>query len=94
MGQVGFPRGKLTLEAQKHLMDFLRKIVEQLLDVDQNLNVASDNWHEYAMKGFRFSSAVHWSQFLNQPFSPPPTMKIDTLLSIAQAKCADAGDHF
>jgi len=42
---VGFPRGKLILEAQESMMALLRAVVEQLVDgIDSNSSLGSDKW--------------------------------------------------
>lgn len=42
---VGFPRGKLILEAQEAMMALLRAIAEQLLDdTDNTSGLGSDKW--------------------------------------------------
>jgi len=44
---IGFPRGKLILQAQECVMSFLQKMVEQLLEgIDDNSNIGSDKWNE------------------------------------------------
>jgi hypothetical protein len=89
---IGFPRGRLVLEAQHLLMQFLRKTVEDLLDgVDRD--GLSDKWIELANAGFRRSfGAESWSVFSNQAYAAP-VFDVDRLVSISRARLAESEDH-
>ena len=89
---IGFPRGRLVLEAQHFIMQFLRKIVEDLLDGVDRVGL-SDKWIELANAGFRRSfGAETWSAFSNQAYSAP-VFDVDRLVSISQARLAESEDH-
>ena len=92
---IGFPRAKLILEAQQHVMSFLRRIVELLLrGVDIDGAEGSAEWTKVmnAASQTRVSTG-HSSPFLNQPFSAPPSFKFELLVSIAKTRLKDTGDH-
>lgn len=92
---IGFPRGLMILQAQQHLMNFLRKLVEHLLTgVDSSAPGASDKWEEMACMGFKQTNSVEfWSPYLNQPFSAPPVFDINDVLSLVRTKLESAADH-
>jgi len=92
---VGFPRARLTFEAQATLMSFLRRIVELLLDrVPEEQPASATNWNELIRGGLKTPGEVSsWSSFTHQPFSPPPTFDVDVLLSQAAARVDATGDH-
>lgn len=55
---------------------------------------ANARQNELSKSGFKLTNTVeYWSEFLCQPFSPPPTFNVDKIISIAQSKMDDAGDH-
>jgi hypothetical protein len=92
---VGFPRARLILEAQAHLMKFLRSIVEQILEgIDLDTSGSSNKWKEMTSLGFKQTGEVEfWSTYTNQPFSAPPIFSVDNLLSTAQMRLDAIGDH-
>jgi len=92
---VGFPRGKMILDAQRCLMGFLRKAVEQLLEgVDMTHPGASEKWAQMTSLGFKQTDSVEfWSPYLNQPFSAPPTFNVDNLVSFARTRLEASQDH-
>jgi hypothetical protein len=92
---VGFPRARLILEAQTHLMKFLRKLVEEILEgIDLEKPGSSNKWTEMTRLGFKeVGEAEFWSTYTYQPFSAPPIFNVDDLLSIAQTRLDVMGDH-
>ncbi|KAI9742331.1 MAG: hypothetical protein M1818_003864 [Claussenomyces sp. TS43310] len=91
---IGFPRGRLVLEAQQRLLKFLRRIVEILLEsVDSASLIASDRWTQQAACGFtKVATAELWS-LANQPFSTPPMFDIDQIISVVRLHQGAAEDH-
>ena len=92
---IGFPRAQLILEAQAHLMGFLRKIVEQLLEgVDSGTPSSSEKWTQFTNVGLtRVCSTETWSPFVSRSPSAPPFFEIDSLLEIAQTRLNATEDH-
>jgi len=92
---VGFPRGRMILDAQRCLMGFLRKAVEQLLEgIDMTHPGASEKWAQMTSLGFKQTDSVEfWSPYLNQPFSAPPTFDVDNLVSLARTRLEASQDH-
>ncbi|KAF2503019.1 hypothetical protein BU16DRAFT_576900 [Lophium mytilinum] len=92
---IGFPRGRLIMEAQGRLMKFLRNLVTEILDgVDLGKPGSSSKWIELTQGGFKQSGSLEvWSPFTHQPFSAPPVFNIDALLAIAQSRVEAMGDH-
>lgn len=87
---VGFPRVKLMLEAQELLLEFLRKVVEQLVEgINEAPSVTMPPQVEFRRSG----QIALWSTYTNQPFSAPPIFDIDEILSKAQARLNMASDH-
>ncbi|OCL11600.1 hypothetical protein AOQ84DRAFT_268717, partial [Glonium stellatum] len=92
---IGFPRARLILEAQAHLMQFLRKMVEQILQgTDLEIPGSCTKWLETTQLGFRkLEDVAFWSPYTNQPFSAPPIFNIDFMLSLAKGRMDATGDH-
>ncbi|KAL2826764.1 hypothetical protein BJY01DRAFT_143263 [Aspergillus pseudoustus] len=93
---LGFPRAILVLEAQAYLMDVLGSIVEHILDgVDRTLPPRNQKWKQLiANAAFRETGVVEsWSRYTHQPFSPPPDLNSDYLLSLARTRREATGDH-
>jgi hypothetical protein len=95
---VGFPRGKLVMEAQATLMTFLRRVVEQLLVGIQldRLHVTGDNskWKTTIDSGLKMAGdTAAWSKFVQTPFTAPPRFDIDALVDLTKARVAATGDH-
>ncbi|TVY82189.1 hypothetical protein LSUE1_G002221 [Lachnellula suecica] len=89
---AGFPRGKLILEAQQILLQFLRKTVEQLLNgIDRE--GSADKWAELEASHFRRSvGSESWSAFSNEAFSAP-IFDVSRLVESSQVRLAEAEDH-
>lgn len=92
---IGFPRANLVISAQASLMGFLRFVVQELLQgIDTSIAGRAEKWNQAATQGFKNINSVEFSSaYLNQPFSAPPLLDIDNLISIAGAKLDDLGDH-
>lgn len=92
---IGFPRAKLILEAQQHILGFLRKVVGLILEgVDINTPGASDKWVAMTSLGFKQTQNIeYWSPYVNQPFSAPPVFDAGYLVSIVKTKLNDTGDN-
>ena len=92
---IGYPRAALILEAQEHIMKFLRGVVDLLLeDIDISLPAAAEKWNQVTAAGFKQTNSLEfWSPFINQPFSAPPLFNVTNLVSIAKAKKEAAEDH-
>ncbi|KAF3032686.1 hypothetical protein E8E11_003384 [Didymella keratinophila] len=83
---AGFPRGRLTLEAQALLMRFLRKTVELLLGGKHDAGTSAsqnalDTFTTAALK-FEKESTV-FSSSARLPFAAPPQFDIDALVKLA-----------
>ncbi|KAF2451954.1 hypothetical protein P171DRAFT_468363 [Karstenula rhodostoma CBS 690.94] len=48
---IGFPRGRLILEAQSYLMSFLHKVVEEIRGPELEQECAATNWNHYVETG-------------------------------------------
>lgn len=92
---MGFPRGQLALEAQAMLMSFLRRAVEHLLNgVEAHGLDSAVKWNELVQAGLRKSGdSASWSVYMNRPFSAPPVLDVDALVSQAKARVDATGDH-
>jgi hypothetical protein len=87
----------LVLEAQDHLLRFLRGVVEKLV-IGLEDGGASNTFMESMELGWKKtnknSNVIEFaSAYLNQPFSPPPVFEIGKLVSIAQSRLNLHGDH-
>jgi hypothetical protein len=90
---IGYPRAQIILEAQRVLMDFLRKTLEDLLE-GVEIESSSSKWAELRDFGFRKSKEDEtWSALCNQAYTGPPTFSIDSLLKISRTRMANAEDH-
>ncbi|TGO53698.1 hypothetical protein BCON_0119g00220 [Botryotinia convoluta] len=98
---VGFPRAILTLEAQAHLLSFLRSTVEQILGctIGYSMEIQISSFDTISKCGSttlngRFNHIPGAaSRYLDQSFSAPPHFDIDSLLNIAKTREALQGDH-
>jgi len=93
---IGFPRGRLVLEAQAHLMGFLRSAVEPVLE---NLLVnepeSSAKWTQRTRSEMTSNGGLAcFSTCMYQPYSAPPTFNIDSLVEQVKARVEATGDHF
>jgi hypothetical protein len=90
---IGYPRAQIIVEAQRVLMEFLRKTVEDLLE-GVEIESSSSKWIELRESGFRKSNHDEtWSAWCNQAYTGPPTFNIDSILEISRARMANAEDH-
>jgi hypothetical protein len=89
---IGFPRGRLVLEAQDLLLEFLYEVVKVLTeDMAElaSLDPCLTQWIESESRdGFVLSSAS-----TNRPFSAPPVFNIDEIHSRAQVQLDRADGH-
>ncbi|CRG82823.1 hypothetical protein PISL3812_00169 [Talaromyces islandicus] len=92
---IGFPKARLILEAQSHLMRTLRNIVDNIFGgIDSNVTTTSDKWKNMTVAGFSHTNEVeYWSVYTNPAFSPPPVFSISNLVSISQTRLEAEGDH-
>ncbi|KAF7945162.1 hypothetical protein EAE96_009941 [Botrytis aclada] len=98
---VGFPRAILILEAQAHLLLFLRSTVEQILGSTTGYSMESQissldeifKCGSTTLNGKFDHIPGVTSCYLNRSFSAPPTFDIDFLLNIAKTRVALQGDH-
>lgn len=98
---VGFPRAILILEAQAHLLSFLRSTVEKILGFTTGHFVESQisSFDEISKcdsttlnRGCNYIPGTA-SCFLNRSFSAPPIFYIDSLVNIAKTREDLQGDH-
>ncbi|KAH3990717.1 hypothetical protein HBH98_181530 [Parastagonospora nodorum] len=92
---LGFPRGRLVIEAQATLMKFLRKVVELLLDgLSEEGPASSLKWQQLLAAGLKTAGeSATWSSFVYRPFAAPPRFDTDNLLAIVKARSNATGDH-
>jgi hypothetical protein len=95
---VGFPRGRLVLEAQATLLLFLRRLIEQLLGdvatLDETTAVGCIRWYENLDAGLKMAGdAVAWSAFVQTPFTGPPRFDIGALVALVKSRVTATGDH-
>ncbi|KAF7936732.1 hypothetical protein BELL_0162g00170 [Botrytis elliptica] len=98
---VGFPRAILILEAQAHLLSFLRSTVERILGstIGYSMESQISSFDEISKCGSmtlngRFDHIPGTAScYLDQPFSAPPIFDINSLLNIAKTREAVQGDH-
>ncbi|KAL5398629.1 hypothetical protein PMIN02_001325 [Paraphaeosphaeria minitans] len=91
---VGFPRGRLILEAQAYLMGFLRKLVESICSPElEQEESGAKNWTQYVEGGFKQSGATYWSNFTFGPFLAPPEFDIDQLSAKVKVRLDATADH-
>jgi hypothetical protein len=81
---VGFPRGRLVLEAQDTLLRFLRKVVEQLIGGITEPNEDQLKVPNFQVELKRSGRVGFWSTYINQPFSAPPFFDIDGMCERAK----------
>ncbi|TVY32367.1 hypothetical protein LOCC1_G008893 [Lachnellula occidentalis] len=90
---VGFPRGKLILDAQETLYKFLRRSMKLLCE-GMNQENAGETAPQSNQLDFKRSGRIDlWSTYINQPFSAPPAFNIEELHSKALARFQQMGDH-
>jgi hypothetical protein len=95
---VGFPRGRLVLEAQAVLLSFLQRLIEQLLGdfatLDETTAVGCARWNGNLNAGLKMAGdAVAWSAFVQTPFTSPPRFDIGVLVASVKARATATGDH-
>ncbi|KAF7917207.1 uncharacterized protein EAE98_010312 [Botrytis deweyae] len=92
---LGFPKARLVIEAQAHLMGSLRRVVDGILQgIDGNTPLAAEKWKSMVSLGFRHSNVVElWSPYTNQAFSSPPSFSPTNLISLAQTRLEATVDH-
>jgi hypothetical protein len=80
---MGFPRARLVLEAQAHLLTLLCSITETILSgIDPTQPPRAE-----------ISTVEFWSPYTNQAFSPPPSFDITYLLTLAKSRIDETGDR-
>ncbi|KAF9881572.1 hypothetical protein CkaCkLH20_00718 [Colletotrichum karsti] len=93
---IGFPRARLVLEAQALLFTVLSKIVDAiLLGVDDSTTTPrTEKWRLQTTMGFRSAEEIErWSPYTFSPFSEPPRLDVDYLVSLAKTRREEAFDH-
>ncbi|KAF7892014.1 hypothetical protein EAF00_008316 [Botryotinia globosa] len=92
---LGFPKARLVLEAQAHLMGSLRRVIDGILQgIDENTPLAAEKWKSMVSLGFRHSNVVElWSPYTNQAFSSPPSFSLTNLITLAQTRLESTIDH-
>lgn len=85
---IGFPRGRLIIEAQATLMNFLRQVMEKLYLASPGAKAGP------AVRTFdtrKFNGG--WSTMTHQPFNAPPTFDLDAMLALANGRKDASNDH-
>ncbi|TEY43689.1 hypothetical protein BOTCAL_0363g00100 [Botryotinia calthae] len=92
MDIIGFPRGRLILEAQSIILKTLRGTVGDLL-LGVDTESSSSKWHILVDNNFRGAAgSTAWSNFSDQAFTAP-IFDLDRLLNISRAAFHEAEDH-
>ncbi|KAF7867472.1 uncharacterized protein EAF02_009663 [Botrytis sinoallii] len=98
---VKFPRAILILEAQAHLLSFLRSTVERILGstIGYSMESQTSSFDEISKCGSmtlnrRFDNKPGAAScYLDQPFLVPPIFDINSVLNVAKTREALQGDH-
>ncbi|KAL2071114.1 hypothetical protein VTL71DRAFT_12349 [Oculimacula yallundae] len=97
---IGFPRASLILQAQDLLLGFLRAFVDAINEEinPERVLLGSVKFFASLESGLRVqgdnpNTREFASTYLNQPFSPPPTFDIATILGVVQTRLHLHGDH-
>jgi hypothetical protein len=95
---VGYPRGRLLFEVQATLMTFLQRVVQQLLasgvEDDRSNVMGCTRWNVNIDNGLKMTGdATAWSNFVQTPFTAPPSFDVDTFVALAKARVDATGDH-
>ncbi|KAI3341162.1 hypothetical protein F4824DRAFT_516357 [Ustulina deusta] len=93
---LGFPKAELLFEAQAYLMATLRDLVLQVLSgVDERISIRTSKWRELtATSNFRLTNEIElWSPHIFPAFSPPPTLDLHHITSLANARLSAIRDH-
>ncbi|KAJ8129282.1 hypothetical protein O1611_g4349 [Lasiodiplodia mahajangana] len=93
---LGFPRAELLFEAQAYLMTTLRDIVRGVLNgVDETTPARTAKWSQLIDTcEFRRTKELEiWSPYVFPAFSPPPTLDLRQLTSLANARLEANRDH-
>lgn len=94
---LGFPRGRLVIEAQAVLLSFLRKLVDLLLVGSDQADTAStgcENWNAMIERGLKLAGdSASWSTFVHRPFITPPRLDVDSLVGLVKARVSATGDQ-
>ncbi|KAF1831422.1 hypothetical protein BDW02DRAFT_460654, partial [Decorospora gaudefroyi] len=79
---VGFPRARLITESQATLLQFLKRVVELLLDgLPASETTSTSKWGELMASALKaVADGAGWSDFVNQPFTGPPRFDVDALV--------------
>lgn len=93
---VGFPFGVLVLEAQAHLMSFLRRALDAILQGIENSHpVRTEKWQQATAGGtFRRTNDIEpWSSYTRGAFCAPPKFDLAYWMSLAQSRREKTEDH-
>lgn len=91
---IGFPRAHLILEAQSYIMRVLRSTVDILAKRFNNASHGYSQWESFGATGITSKRTCGFAAgYPNQPFSKPPVFEIENLLSIAESRRNEMGDH-
>ncbi|PVH96283.1 hypothetical protein DM02DRAFT_632149 [Periconia macrospinosa] len=92
---VGYPRARLIIEAQITLLQFLKRVVEQLIvGLPDDKPASATKIEELILSGLRVAGdGACWSNFVNRPFTGPPRFDIDALVAQVKARADITSDH-
>lgn len=94
---VGFPFGRLILEAQSYLMGILRRVLDALLQgIDDSHPVRTEKWHQATATGtFRRTNIdiEPWSSYTRGAFCAPPRFDLAYWVSLAKSRREKTEDH-
>lgn len=93
---VGFPFGVLVLEAQAHLMSFLRKTLDAILQgIEDSHPLRTEKWKQATAGGiFRRTNDIEpWSSYTRGAFCAPPRFELAYWMSLAQSRREKTEDH-
>lgn len=89
---VGFPRGRLIIEAQAVIMVFLRHMVEKLSQDSRGAKVSTTTQLPPPLKNTDGND--YWSEIARQPFAAPAAVDLEAMIALAKGKMDAANDHW
>ncbi|KAL6711395.1 hypothetical protein ACN47E_004329 [Coniothyrium glycines] len=92
---IGFPRAQVLLEAQSRLFSMLRCIVDQALERISPVSVLGTRALIAYVNDCRASDSEHtlWSSYVHQPFSQPPSINFEAMITGVQGQINDISDQ-
>lgn len=95
---VGFPRARMVIMAQGHILSFLQRVIHCILTdcksttdiADESLQTGDVRWLESIERGFKLTkSTALWSTFTKHHYSAPTTPKFGDLLLVVNGRVTE-----